>query len=108
VQIDIRQQRRDAAALHGTYLTNHPFAIFQHARVEPFLDQPDHAPIRYPMLEKCHQPFMTQCVEGNSHTLPITRIFLPASPSLDHIMPLKVSLLLLMGEFNGKVEHTYS
>ena len=51
---------------------------------------------------------MRNRIKGNSHTLPITRIFLPASPSLDHIMPLKVSLLLLMGEFIGKVEHTYS
>jgi hypothetical protein len=51
---------------------------------------------------------MREVIEGKSHTLPITGNFLQASPSLDHIMPLKVSLLLLMGEFIGKVEHTYS
>src|SRR6266850_7246264 len=51
---------------------------------------------------------MPHQAQGKSHTLPITGNFLQASPSLDHIMPLKVSLLLLMGEFIGKVEHTYS
>ena len=51
---------------------------------------------------------MLERFDGNSHTLPITRNFLRASPSLDHIMPLKVSLLLFMGESIGKVEHTYS
>ena len=44
---------------------------------------------------------------GNSHTLPITRIFLQPSPSLDPIMPSKVSRLLFRGEFIGKIEPTY-
>jgi hypothetical protein len=51
---------------------------------------------------------MRNRIEGNSHTLPITGNFLQASPSLDPTMPLKVSLWLFMGEFIGKVEHTYS
>src|SRR5207247_11351581 len=30
VKIDVRQKRRNAAALHATNLTHHPFAVFQH------------------------------------------------------------------------------
>jgi hypothetical protein len=50
---------------------------------------------------------MRDRIEGNGHTLPITRIFLQPSPSLDPIMPLKVSRLLFRGEFIGKIEPTY-
>src|SRR5688572_5803223 len=63
VQVDIGQQRRDAAALNCTYLTHYPLTVLQHARIEPFLDQPNHAPVRYPILDKLHQPFMPQRVE---------------------------------------------
>ena len=63
--------------------------------------------IRHTVLDKPQHPFVTQVIEGNSHTLPITRIFLQPSPSLDPIMPLKVSRLLFRGEFIGKIEPTY-
>jgi hypothetical protein len=84
-----------------------PLTLFHDARLEPFLDQADHASIPNPMFHKLDQPTVLEFVEGNSHTLPITRIFLQPSPSLDRIMPLKVSRLLFRGEFIGKVEPTY-
>jgi hypothetical protein len=42
-------------------------------------------------------------VKGNSHTLPITKIFLRASPSLAHITPLKVSASQYTAGFIGKI-----
>src|ERR1700745_194474 len=63
VKIDVGYQRRYTAALNRTDLTAHPFAVLQHARIEPFLDQPDHAPVCYPVLEKLHHPFMLQRIE---------------------------------------------
>src|SRR5262249_3431475 len=33
VEIDVRQQRADTAALHRSYLTLHSLALFQHARL---------------------------------------------------------------------------
>src|SRR5438309_1132951 len=45
VEIDVRQQRADAATLNGSYLTLHSLALFQHARLQPFLDfNPTHRP----------------------------------------------------------------
>ena len=76
------------SALYRTDLTDHPFAIFQHARIEPFLDQPDHAPVRYPILEKLDQPIVPQRVEGTLHTLPISS----TSQSTVHNIHLRVSL----------------
>src|SRR2546421_7809192 len=63
VKIDIGQQRRDTPALNRTDLTGYPFAVLQHARIEPFLDQSNHAPVRYPVLQELHQPFMLQRIE---------------------------------------------
>ena len=56
VQVDVGQQRTDAAALHRSQLTCAQPALFQHARVQPFLDQPHHARIGYPVLDEFDQP----------------------------------------------------
>src|SRR6516225_9010289 len=62
VKIDIRQQRANTPALNCPYLTLHPFALFQHAGLEPFLNQAHDAPIGYAVLDKFHQPPLIESV----------------------------------------------
>src|SRR5258708_27361833 len=62
VQVDVRQQRTNAAALNGSHLTLYSLALFQHAGLEPFLDQAHHAPVSYTMLDKLHQPSVVESV----------------------------------------------
>jgi hypothetical protein len=62
VEIDIRQQRANTPALNRSYLTLHPFALFQHAGLEPFLNQAHDAPIGYAVLDKLHQPPLIESV----------------------------------------------
>jgi len=62
VKIDIRQQRANTPALNCPYLTLHPFAFFQHASLEPFLDQAHDAPIGYAVLDKLPQPPVIESV----------------------------------------------
>src|SRR5215471_7322964 len=62
VEIDIRQQRANTPALNCPYLTLHPFALFQHAGLEPFLNQVHDAPIGYAVLDEFHQPPLIESV----------------------------------------------
>src|SRR5580692_1361388 len=62
VQIDVRQQRTNTAALNRSYLTLDSLALFQHACLEPFLDQSHHAPVGYAVLDKFHQPSLIESV----------------------------------------------
>src|SRR6266404_4496831 len=57
MKIDVRQKRRSTSALRRS------FPILQHARIEPFLDQPHDAPICYPMLDEFHKPFVRNSIE---------------------------------------------
>src|SRR5439155_6868819 len=63
MEVDIRQQRRCASALRRARFHKRSLALFQLPRVQPFLDEPHDAPIRYPMLEKPDQPCMRQPIE---------------------------------------------
>src|SRR6266851_4400704 len=56
VEIDVREQWRCAAALRRPFFHPPPLAPLQHARVQPFLDEPNDAPVRNPVLDKLHQP----------------------------------------------------
>jgi hypothetical protein len=60
------------------------------------------------MPNRFHQTPMINVVEGNSHTLPITRPFRNGSPSLAHITHLKVSASQYTGGFIGKIVRTCS
>jgi hypothetical protein len=62
VEVDVRQQRADTPALNRSYLTVYSFALFQHARPEPFLDQAHDAPVGNAVLDKLHQPFLIESV----------------------------------------------
>src|SRR6266571_2591695 len=63
VEVDVRQERRRAAPLWRAFVHSHPLPVLQHAGVQPFLDEPHHAPVRYPVLEELHQPFVVDGVE---------------------------------------------
>ncbi len=63
VQIDVSQQRRGTAALWRSFFTARPLSFFQHARVQPFTDEPHHALVSHSVLDELHQPFMVQTIE---------------------------------------------
>ena len=91
MQIKVGQQRRSTAALRRPPFHSYPFPILQHAGVQPFLDEPHHAPVRNPMLNELHQPFVRYRVEAHHHTLPTSSSFQIESQSFVHIMRLKDS-----------------
>src|ERR1700730_15866609 len=63
VQIDVSQQRRGTAALGRSFFTARPLSFFQHARVQPFTNEPHDALVSYSVLDELHQPFMVQTIE---------------------------------------------
>src|ERR1700691_5172197 len=67
MEVDIRQQRRCTSALRRARIHERSLTLFQHARVQPFLDEPHDAPVRYPMLEEPDQPLVRQPVEKAAH-----------------------------------------
>src|SRR6476660_191088 len=44
-------------------VTNHDDPVFEHARLQPFLDQADDAPVADPVLQEADQPVMTDLIE---------------------------------------------
>ena len=49
--------------------------VFEDARLEPFADQADDAPIADPVFQEANQPFLADFIEGSGQRLPITVIF---------------------------------
>ena len=62
MEIEVRQQRADTATLNRSYLRVDSLALFQHAGLEPFLDQTHDAPVCHAVLDKLHQPSVIQSV----------------------------------------------
>ena len=62
VKIEVGQQWANTPALHRPYFTLYPLALFQHARLEPFLDQAHDALVGYAVLDKLHQPPVIESV----------------------------------------------
>ena len=90
VQIDVGQQRRGTAALRRPFLHSYPFPILQHAGVQPFLDQPHDAPVRNPVLDELHQPFVAKahrkspgCPDRAPSSLFSSAVPYTAHPALD-------------------------
>jgi len=52
VQIDVGQQRRCTAALGRPFFRPCSFPLLQHAGIQPFLDEPQDAPVRNPVLDQ--------------------------------------------------------
>ena len=63
VQVDVGQQRADAPALDRPQLTLRDPTFFQHARVQPFLDQPHHTRVSHAVLDELDQPVVLDRVE---------------------------------------------
>src|SRR5215467_6084168 len=63
MEVDVCQKRRCTSALRRPLLHSHSLPILQHARVQPFLDEPHDAPVCNPVLHELHQPFVGQTIE---------------------------------------------
>jgi len=74
VQIDVGKQRRDHRTLPRPSVTDCHHPVFHDARLEPFLNQADDAPVADPMLQETDQPILADLVEGRHDRLPIPRI----------------------------------
>jgi hypothetical protein len=61
--------------LPGPLLTHRDDPVFEDARLQPFLDQADDAPVADPMLQELDQPFLVDLVEGSIDRLPISAMF---------------------------------
>src|SRR5713226_2443260 len=63
MKINVRQKRRCTATLRRPFLHAYSFSLFQHAGVQPFLDEPHDAPVRNTVLDELHQPFVGDPIE---------------------------------------------
>ncbi len=91
MEVDIRQQWRCTSALRRTRLHLCSLTLFQHARVQPFLDETHHAPVRYPVLEEPDQPCVRQPVEKAAHV----QVQHPVHMSLIESAPQRIQRLML-------------
>src|SRR6516225_1888770 len=66
MQVEIGKDRRNHRPLRTPFLRLAPLSLFQDARLQPFLDQADHASISDPMFHKLDQPTMLEPVEKGS------------------------------------------
>jgi len=64
VKVDVRQERRSRRPLRCPLITGRPRPVLDHACAEPFLDQAQDPPVRYPVFEKPHQPRLIQAGEA--------------------------------------------
>src|ERR1700685_2098450 len=79
MQVDVRQQRRSHRSLRSSYPRFRPLALLRHARLQPFLDQANHAGVTHPVLDKLHSPFVALVVKESTdvrtqhpaHSLPM-------------------------------------
>ncbi len=54
---------RGTSALRRPFLHAYSFPILQHAGLQPFLDEPHDAPVRNPVLDELHKPFVGKPIE---------------------------------------------
>src|SRR5215469_2269840 len=66
MQVEIGKDRRNHRPLRTPFLRLEPLTLFYGARLEPFLDQADHASISDPMFHKLDQPTVLDFVEKGS------------------------------------------
>jgi hypothetical protein len=65
VKIEIRQKRTDAPPLYCTHFALYLLPLFQHSRLQPFLDEADNPSVSDAVLDKPYQPSV---VEGIKET----------------------------------------
>ena len=63
VEVDVRKQRRYHRSLRSSLLAFNPHSIFEHAHLQPFLDQADDPPVADAMLYEADQPFVADRIE---------------------------------------------
>ena len=63
VQVDVGQKRRYRRALPRPSVAIDFDALLDHSRLQPFLDQAEHAIVADAMLYETHEPFMVHAVE---------------------------------------------
>jgi hypothetical protein len=63
VQVDVRKEWGCHRTLRNPFPRLHPEVLFQHTRLQPFLDQADDPAITDPMFDETHQPFPAERVE---------------------------------------------
>src|SRR4029077_2418977 len=63
MKIDVRQKRRSTATLRRPFFHSYSLPILQHAGPQPFLDESHDAPVRNPVLNELHKPFVRKSIE---------------------------------------------
>src|ERR1700732_3009857 len=63
MKIELRQKRRGTSALGCPFFHSYSLPILQHAGLQPFLDEPHNAPVRNPVLNELHKPFVREAIE---------------------------------------------
>ena len=106
---DAALRRAFAVGLAAAHILPRAVLVFTDNRgFEPQFDEVQNPPIHYSLGHHGQQFRVRDAVKGNPDTLPITRIFLQASPSLDRVMPSKVSASPYTGSFIGRVVRSCS
>jgi hypothetical protein len=75
VQVHIGKQRTDTSALRHAFLATCHCSILKHAGVEPLFDVPQHALVRYAVLDELYQPVVVDGIKGKHDTLPTSTVF---------------------------------
>ena len=81
VQVDVGKQRRDHRSLRRPPVTDRHVPVFQDARLQPFPDQADHAPVADPMFQEADEPLLAHRVEERSDVGVQYQVHLPAARS---------------------------
>src|SRR5438128_3714919 len=63
MQVDVSKQRRDHRTLRRPHRCRRYLPLLHHPDLQPFADQPHHAPVTDPVLDKADQPIMAYRVE---------------------------------------------
>src|SRR5208283_4039609 len=63
VQVNVRQQRGNRCPLRRTLRSLRPCPVLDDSRGQPFIDQPQHSLVRYPVPEELPQPVPIKLAE---------------------------------------------
>src|SRR5271170_5135549 len=63
VQVNVGQERRDYRTLPRSPVADRHDPVFENARLQPFLDQADHARVVDPVFQEADQPFLADRIE---------------------------------------------
>jgi hypothetical protein len=81
MQVDVGEQRRDHRTLRRPNRCRRHRPVFHHPDLQPFADQPDHAPVSDPMLDKTDQPIMADRISASRIQFTRVRVIPTANAS---------------------------